>query len=290
MSGSIVQQPLHDQRSEPLSQRVARAASRLSPAQRQVAEYLVGSGRAAMVDSASVIAERLGVSDATVVRTAQALGYSGLPELRRTLATQTEGVTLAERLHRTLALTDDDVLTNSAHALVVSVDALLHQVSGSRFSHAVDILDGADRLLWSGIGPSAPLAEYAAVLAGRLGRPSLALTRSGPGVADDLMAVTPSSAAVVLTYGRRHRHVEALLQRAADRAVPVILITDVLEPELGDRAAETLVCWRGSPGLFTSHAPTMILLEGLLMGLAQRDPERAESSLAELEALRTLDR
>ncbi len=267
---------------------MARSRSGLSPAQRQVADYLVGAGRAAMVDSASVIAERLGVSDATVVRTAQALGYSGLPELRRTLASEAEGVTLTERLHRTLALTDDDVLANSADSLVASVDALLHQVSGPRFAHAVEILEGADRLLWSGIGPSAPLAEYAAVLAGRLGRPSLALTRSGPGAADDLLGLTTSSAVVVLTYGRRHRHVEALLQRAADRAVPVVLITDVLEPELGHRVAETLVCWRGRPGLFASHAPTMVLLEGLLMGLAQRDPERAESSLAELETLRTL--
>jgi DNA-binding MurR/RpiR family transcriptional regulator len=253
-----------------------------------VAEYLVGSGRVAMVDSASVIAERLGVSDATVVRTAQALGYSGLPELRRALAGQAEAVTLAERLHRTLGQPGTDILANSADSLVASLDALLHQVSGPRFDHAVEILGGADRLLWSGIGPSAPLAEYAAVLAGRLGHPSLALTRSGPGAADDLLAVAPSSALVVLTYSRRHDHVEALLQRAADCAVPVVLITDVLEPELGDRAAETLVCWRGSPGLFASHAPTMVLLEGLLMGLAQRDPALAESSLAELEALRAL--
>ncbi len=280
-----MQYPLHQQ-PEPLSQRVSRSLSGLSPAQRQVAQYLVASGSAAMVDSASVIAERLGVSDATVVRTAQALGYSGLPELRRALASQVEGVTLAERLHRTLALSDTDVLANSANSLIASVDALLHQVSGHRFEHAVEILEGADRLLWSGIGPSAPLAEYAAVLAGRLGHPSVALTRSGPGAADDLLAMAPSSAVVVLTYGRRHPHVEALLQRAADRAVPVVLITDVLEPDLGDRAAETLVCWRGSPGLFASHAPTMVLLEGLLMGLARRDPVRAESSLAELEALR----
>ena len=67
----------------------------------------------------------------------------------------------------------------------------------------------------------------------------------------------------------------------------MVLVTDVLEQDLGGRAAETLVCWRGTPGLFASHAATMVLLEGLLMGLARRDPARAEASLARLVDLRS---
>ncbi len=274
---------------EPVQDRVRRSLRGLSPAQRLVAEYLVGSGRSAVVDSASAIAARVGVSDATVVRTAQALGYPGLPELRRALVVQGEGPTLAERLHQTLAQDDRDVLTRSADSLFASVGTLLDEVAGPRFDRAVDVLGGADRLLWSGIGPSAPLAEYAAFLARRLGRPSLALTRSGPGAADDLLEVSGSTAVVVLTYSRVHPHVDTLLQRAKTQSVPVVLITDVLEPVIGDRVTETLVCWRGGPGLFASHAATMLLLEGLLLGLAHLDPARAEASLAGLEGLRALE-
>jgi len=240
-----------------------------------------------MVDSASAMADRLGVSDATVVRTAQALGYSGLPELRRALAGQVDDLTLDERLHRTLAQGDADVLATAADALFVSIDALLHQVAGPRFDHAVDILAGAGRLLWSGIGPSASVAEYASVLARRLGRPSRALTRAGPAGADDLLELDTSCAVVVLTYGRVQPHVDALLGRAAELSLPVVLVTDVLEQDLGHRVAQTLVCWRGTPGLFASHAATMVLVEGLLMGLARRDPARAEASLARLEDLRS---
>jgi len=284
MNGSTTQYLLH----EPLAERVARSRDVLSPAQRLVADHLVGSGRSVMVESASAIAGELGLSDATVVRTAQALGYSGLPELRRALAGQAENVTLAERLHHSLARTEDDLVANAVDALVASLDALVRQVSGPRFDHAVDILERADRLAWSGIGPSAPLAEYATVLARRLGRPSTALTRSGTAAADDLLELEPGCAVVILSYGRLHPHVDALLQRAGELTVPVVLVTDVLEGELGDRVAETLVCWRGTPGLFTSHASTMVLLEALLMGLARADAGRAESSLAQLDRLRSL--
>ena len=284
MDGSSAQYSLQ----EPLAQRVARSFGALSPAQRMVADYLVGSGRSVVVESASAIAGELGLSDATVVRTAQALGYSGLPELRRALAGQIEDVTLAERLHHSLAGTEDDPVVTAADSLMASLDALVRQVSGSRFDHAIQILGRAERLAWSGIGPSAPLADYATVLARRLGRPSTALTRSGTAAADDLLEVAPGTAVVVFSYGRLHRHVDALLHRSAELAVPVVLVTDVLEGELGDRVAETLVCWRGTPGLFTSHAPTMVLLEALLLGLARADPGRAESSLAQLDGLRPL--
>ena len=269
---------------------MARSASDLSPAQRLVAEYLAGSSRSAVVESASAIAGRLGVSDATVVRTARALGYTGLPELRRALADESNGPTLAERLHHTLAGGGTDVLAGSVDSLMTSLDAMLAQVSGPRFDRAVEILGRADRLLWSGIGPSAPLAAYAATLARRLGRPSVALTRSGPDAADGLLEMSSSCAAVVMTYGRLHPHVDALLLRAAAHSTPVVLITDVLESTIGERVTETLICRRGTPGLFAGHAATMVLLEGLLIGLARLDPARAEASLAELEVLRALQR
>ena len=249
MDESTEQQMLH----EPPSLRVARLLGSLSPAQRLVAEHLVGSNRAALADSASVIAEELGVSDATVVRTAQALGYTGLPELRRALARQDDNVTLAERLHHSLARTETDMLSSSADSLLASIEVLVRQVSGPHFEHAVEILGGAERLLWSGIGPSAPLVEYAALLARRLGRPSLALTQSGRAAADDLLEVTPSSVVVVLTYGRLQSHAEALLGHAEDLAVPVVLITDVLGQELEDRVrGDTCVLARSA---WSFHEP-----------------------------------
>src|SRR3954471_13492509 len=65
---------------------VARATSReLSPKERAVADFYAGHLEEAAFLSAAEIAERLGTSDATVVRAVKALGYTGIPELRREL-------------------------------------------------------------------------------------------------------------------------------------------------------------------------------------------------------------
>src|SRR6266567_2086421 len=65
---------------------VARATSReLSPKERAVADFYAEHREEAAFLSAAEIAERLGTSDATVVRAVKTLGYSGIPELRREL-------------------------------------------------------------------------------------------------------------------------------------------------------------------------------------------------------------
>ncbi len=272
-----------------LAATVADARGRLAPAQRKVADYFVEAGPATLLMSASEIAEQLAVSDATVVRTAQALGFAGLPELRQALAVVAEEPTLAERLHRTLEHAGDtrDLLADAITGLLTSLDVLVQHVTPAAFARTVDLLAGADVVLWSGIGPSGSLADYACTLTRRMGRRSLALTHSGVGAADDLLEVAPGAVVVVLAYGHVHPHVDALLDRAASCGAPVVLVTDTLHEQLGTRVAESLVTWRGTPGLFSSHATTVVLLEALILGLAGTAPERAEASLAELNVLRS---
>src|SRR6266702_8617684 len=94
--------------------RLAARAAELAPAERRVAELLLDLGPEATLLSAAALAERLGTSDATVVRTAKSLGYSGLAELRRALAAYGDDPPLGERLRRTLEQTSEEELFPSA--------------------------------------------------------------------------------------------------------------------------------------------------------------------------------
>ena len=63
---------------------------------------------------------------------------------------------------------------------------------------------------WSGVGPSAHLAGYAAFLFRRLGKDSGVLTHAGFDAADELLGLRAGHAVVILAYGRLHRHVRVL--------------------------------------------------------------------------------
>src|SRR5262249_28062682 len=85
-----------------LARRVAADADDLAPAERRFAMWLLDAGPDAALLSAAAMAEQVGISDATVVRTAKALGYAGLAELRRAVAAHGREPALTERLQRTL--------------------------------------------------------------------------------------------------------------------------------------------------------------------------------------------
>jgi DNA-binding MurR/RpiR family transcriptional regulator len=86
----------------PLSALVDKHRFELSPAERSAAAFFVEHGDRLGFWSAIEIARALGVSDATVVRTAQTLGYSGFNELKRSLRAGAGDATLAERMRATI--------------------------------------------------------------------------------------------------------------------------------------------------------------------------------------------
>ena len=154
----------------------------------------------------------------------------------------------------------------------------------AQFPAAVGLLAPAERIVLSGTGPSAAVAESAAVLLGRIGRPAATITATGVGAADQTLGLRRGDTLVLLAYTRLHTHAAVLLDTARRRRVPTVLVTDVLTDVGG--VDLTLTCPRGLPAEISSHAVTVLLIEALVIALAATDRPRATSALRELNRLR----
>ena len=268
-----------------LESRLARS-DHLAPAERRVAEGLVDFGPEEALLSAAALAERLGTSDATVVRTAKALGYRGLADLRRAIATRTPEPQLGERLRRTIEEAQpEELLAASLDRHLTALDALSRDVSSEQFQEAVAVLAASRRVVWRGVGPSAHLASYAELLSRRIGKPSIALVHTGTSFADELLELAPDDAIVVFAYGRLQSHVRVLLERAGLVGAPVILVTDTVG-RMPKSVRTTLRCGRGTPGLFASHGVTLVVIEALVLAVAATNPDESDAALGTLNELR----
>ena len=170
---------------------VGRRARLASPVERSVADYLLSIGPRAGAMSAREIATATGTSDATVIRTARSLGFTGFRELRRFVAGQTDEVTLGERLRVTLAAAPDPdaELRVSIERQRMALESMDQAIPESEFHAANRVIDQAPYVWWSGVGPSAHLAGYAAFLFRRLGKDSGVLTHAGFDAADELLGL-----------------------------------------------------------------------------------------------------
>ncbi|WP_160122048.1 MurR/RpiR family transcriptional regulator [Rhodovarius lipocyclicus] len=272
-----------------LAERLRDTAAHLSPTARRVARFIQDNRALTLASSAMELAARIGTSDATVVRSVQALGFSGLPELKRALAAGLEPGTPAEALRQTLA----DAGEEAGRAVDLAIDtqreaveALAAPEARAAIRDAVAVLHPARRILVFGMGPSGPLARYAALLLGRAGRSARVLDASGIALADQLLDLGPGDALVVLAYGQPYREVTALFAEARRLALPVVLVTDSLDRSLARQAEVVLPVRRGRARRVALHGATLVALEALLLGLAALDGTRALDTLDHLNALR----
>lgn len=238
--------------------------------------------------SAREIAEATGTSDATVIRTARSLGFAGIRDLKRFVAGQSDDVPLDQRLQASLdaAPDPDSELRVSIERQRLALDTMDQAIPDSEFHKANFVIANASYVWWSGVGPSAHLAGYAAFLFRRLGKDSGALTHAGFDGADELLSLKAGHAVVVLAYGRFHRHVRVLLDRAAAVGAQVVLVTDTVSLSEELPIAARLVSGRGARGMFASHATTILVVEALALAMAASEPARAKASVEQLNALR----
>jgi DNA-binding MurR/RpiR family transcriptional regulator len=262
----------------------------LAPAEQRVARFFVDQKQAVLLSSAAQIAQLAGASDATVVRTARALGFESLSALRAALLSELTGTpSPGNRLERTLAETGGDAAGALHHVIGIHesvLDVLRRPEIAASFAHAIDILAGATRRHIFGIGPSGAMADYASLQFNRIGLPTSALSASGVALADRLLWLGKGDAVLMMAYAPLYREVEVVLDQARRHDVPVILISDNLGPLVADKVAEIIPIPRGKADHLAMHGGTMVLIEAMIVGLAGRRQEAAFDSLDQLSVLR----
>ena len=273
-----------------LDERIAAARPDLSPAEDRVASFFAQHREEVVFLSAAEIAARLDMSDATVIRAAQSLGYSGLPDLKAELrdALRTRA-TPTLRLGRSLEELGEDPAAVLEHVLATEME-LLHDARKTLrpedFSRALDLLAKAERVVIQGLGPNAPLAEYFAARLRRMRRPALAVGERGQALADALLDMRKGDVVIVLAYDRQNPESELTLERARDLGLSSILVTDTLGLALAGQFTVALSARRAGGGMFHLSAITVVVLDTLLFGLAGRDRAGALGAAEELQEIR----
>src|SRR6218665_653208 len=132
---------------------------------RRIADYFEHHRLEVISSSALELASRLGTSDASIVRTAKALGFDGLPDLKRALArSMNNGPVVGFR--ETLASASADARTAAQRTLDGYREQLdrLADTGAETLQAAAALLAACQRVAIFGIGPTSHVAAYGAAL------------------------------------------------------------------------------------------------------------------------------
>ncbi len=269
-----------------LTARLAERAASLSASSRRVAAYIDAHRVEAMTKTAAELAQAIGTSDATVVRAVQALGFSGLPELKRDLAaTFGRGVSPADNMQRTLSIVEGGV-ERGIDFVLSAQQAGVNQASShemrTKLAAAARVLKEPRRIAVFGIGPTAFLAGYAGMMLTRNGKQCHVLTGTGSSLADQLLQLSGCEALLIMAYGRAYGEAAATMEEGRRLKLPIVLISDSLDQSLARHADVIVPAPRGLAEQVALHGTTLACLEALIVGIAAADQR---SALATLETL-----
>ena len=237
---------------------------------------------AAFVQAATTneVAERAGVSPATIVRAARAAGFEGFGDLKRALV---KDIALRAGTEPPSALTEsstvDDVceLVLTSHAN--SIRATRATLDPEQLRHAVELLAGADTILVFGVGTSAAPAADAAYRWTAIGCRAHAPRDARTGQLQARL-LPPGSAVVAISNSGESAETLAVADAGASAGASVVAITSFATSPLAGRATSLLVA--GGPDLGLHMAAS----SSRLAHLAVVDILHAAISLADLPRAR----
>jgi DNA-binding MurR/RpiR family transcriptional regulator len=254
----------------------------LPPAHAKVARAVLDDPPAVIHWTVSDAAALTGTSSATIVRACQQLGFRGFHDLKLALAQETapmrQAVPGAIDELDSPAIVLRKVLTFDGEAIEDS----LATIDEAAFTAAVDLLDGARRVLIVGVGTSAPLAQDASYRLLTIGvRSEAPADVHVQHVAATLLE--PGDACIAISHTGQTRETIATVTAARDAGAGTVCVTSFSRSPLIDIVDTALVAGSRETSFrleaMASRIAHLCVLDALYVALALRRPERARLAL-----------
>ncbi len=212
----------------------------LSEAEQRVAAFIADAPDQIVYLPVKALAERIGVSEATVIRCCRSLGYRGLRDLKLALAAET--VTPIQVTREQVAPTDSvaEITRKILHSDIQAIADTLAVIDPDALEQAVAAMLTASKIEFYGIGSSIPVAMDAAYRFLRIGVPSAVVT--DPYMQMIAAAQLPSDAvAFAISHSGHSTDIINALRAAHDTGATRILLTSHANAPLNSYADIRLV-------------------------------------------------
>lgn len=283
----MVHQPASfDERPDGCQLRIRGFLPKLRPSERKVAEYILGHAEEVVHLSVTELADLSGVSDATVVKFCQRIGYSGYQQLKIMLARE-----LVHPIRPDFGELDrsDTIADIKAKVITMNMAALegtMRTLADQALERAVDAIDRAKNIHIYGLGASGVVALDAEHKFMRINRRCHALIDTHAQCAMAAL-LEPGDVAIGISHSGFTVEIVKALHLAKEAGATTICITNHLDTPVTEVSDIHLYTAAQEPafrsGATASRVAQLSVIDILFISVAQR---HLDQSLEYLEKTR----
>ncbi|VEB95801.1 MurPQ operon repressor [Cedecea lapagei] len=264
----------------------------LAQSDRKLADFLLAEPDRARHLSSQQLAEEAGVSQSSVVKFAQKLGFKGFPAMKLAISEALASGQNPNSVPLHNQILGDDPLRLVGEKLIKENIAAMHATldinAEEKLLASVSLLRNARRVLLVGIGASGLVAKNFSWKLMKIGVHAVA-EQDMHALLATVQAMTPDDVLLAISYSGERREINLAADEALNAGAKILAITGFTPNALQQRASLCLYTIAEEQATrsaaISSTSAQMMLTDLLFMALVQQDLENAPERIRQSEAL-----
>lgn len=261
--------------------------NRMSKGQRIIAEFMINNYDKAAFMTASALGNTLNISESTVVRFANTLGYSGYRELQKELQEVVKNkLTTVQRMSIAEGLSKGEY--NYAKVMESDIDNIkktISEIDKNLINKAADLFIESNNIYVIGLRSSTFLAGYLCFYLNFLFS-NVKLITAGPNdVFEQLVKADKNDVVMGITFPRYSKKTIEALDYAKSKGCSIISLTDSLISPASSKSDVSLIAKSDMISFVDSLVAPMSLINAFIIALGEKKKVDINSYFEELERI-----
>lgn len=269
-----------------LLQKIENSYKEFSAGQKRIADLFKNHQIVLAFSSASEVGKKVDVSESTVIRWAQKIGFKGFAEFQDVVQQK-----LAERRieqvedEETTVYTSQSILKNLLDADIKSISHLKETLQEEQLLQVVDYIGSAKKIYVTSNFFDYGLAHSFANWMNMVLDETELLMQGDVQYYHQLSKLAPSDVLIAFAFPRYTKNVMETLQTAKEQGTTIIVITDSLESPVTPLADEVLIVPVSTNLSIDSYTAVHALLTSIMRFIYVKEHEKVKKNLTRIDEM-----
>ncbi|MDF2502895.1 MULTISPECIES: MurR/RpiR family transcriptional regulator [Clostridium] len=258
---------------------------RLSKGQKLIAEYILKHYDKAAFMTAAKLGISVGVSESTVVRFANELGFSGYPKLQKALQELIKNkLTTVQRLELSNNfISEENALKGVLKSDMENIRTTLEKINHRAFEEVVNCIFAARKIYIIGLRSSTALSEFLGFYLNLILDNVNIVAYGMSDIFEQLINISDEDLVIGIGFPRYAIRTIEALNYAQSRGTKVVAITDSLLSPLATKADYTLIAQSNMASFVDSLVAPLSVINALIVAVGLREKEKISRTFEDLE-------
>ena len=262
--------------------------SRLSKGQKLIAQYIINNYDKVAFMTASKLGEAVGVSESTVVRFANALGYAGYPKLQEGLQELIKNkLTTVQRVEMANEDYSDDstILSKVLKSDIDNIKTTSEDLDEKAFEEASNRILKSRKIYILGMRSSFTIAQYLGFYLGII-LDSVHVIRTDMGDAfEQVVKINEDDVLIAISFPRYSKKSYQIVSYAKEKGAHIVSLTDSPFAPVASFTDNLLLVKSNMVSFVDSLVPALSIANALIVSVGMKEKEDIKQHFDDLEAI-----